>query len=202
MRGLIGVLCACLLIGSLGESVKAQAVDAQGVQADRVARHVECPCPQCEANRKQVALLSARSEPAESAETTTDVDATAIFGRNRMTFSGAVQQAIRESNEPFGKKLLSRLTMAVRPAIRSAVEEQCLDFVNEGGMSVASVDAQIDPDKLRELIDLLIEKMPQIIAMIEMLLKLFGSMEAAMLNEPVTLSDPVIWFEGFYELAT
>lgn len=98
-----------------------------------------------------------------------------VARRGKSTFREAVQEAIQSSDLNRVQKLRLRLAMAMRPAVKDAVEEHLLDVANEGGVSIASVDSQIDLDQFERLLQILIEYLPQLI---EIFVGLFGSMDA------------------------
>lgn len=98
--------------------------------------------------------------------------------RGRITFREAIIEAVKRSPDlSWRQKLRLRLVLALRPAAREAVEEDALRHVNSQGMAIASAEALIDLDKLERLLQILIEYLPEIIALIELIIGLFGSAE-------------------------
>lgn len=109
----------------------------------------------------------------QTVEATADSSAVLVARRGRTTFRDVVKQAIRQSDDLTRiEKLKLRLTMAISPAAREAVEDFLIEAAAEEGVQVADADAQIDLDQLERLLQILIEYLP---AIIEIISELFGS---------------------------
>lgn len=95
------------------------------------------------------------------------------FRRKDNSFRGVVKEAIRQADNITGvQKLRLRVGMALKPEMREAIEDHLLEHVNTvEGVSVLSVDAKIDPDKLERILQILIQYLPQLI---EIISDLFG----------------------------
>ena len=96
----------------------------------------------------------------------------------------AIDEGIRKSNAPAIQKLRIRLTMAIRPEARKAVEAYVLESANaELGMGIASVDAQLTPEQWDKIIDFFLEEVMPIL--LELLIWLIRGMDAGSAAMPI-----------------
>lgn len=96
----------------------------------------------------------------------------------------AIDEGIRKSNVPALQKLRIRMTMAVRPEARKAVESYVLESANtELGMGIASVDAQLTPEQWDKIIDFFLEEVMPIL--LQLLISLIGGMDAGSAAMPI-----------------
>lgn len=89
------------------------------------------------------------------------------------SFRQTLRKAIRKSNLKAKQKLTLRLSMVFNPEIREAVEEHLIAVAADAGITVTAnvedptVDPTFDLDQLERLLQILIEYLPQLIAIFE-----------------------------------